>query len=296
MTNRPQHATCKVALLRHAPYVSWIWCNGEFLEGPLAVSPADRGLTHGLGVFETLLALDGQPVALDLHLARMRGGAERLGLDAGKLGDGEIAAAMAGLLERVGLATGRARIRLAMSAGAGDLRRLEAGSDSLLWMTVAACPPPPESLALVTADFPRNERSPLSGIKCASYAENLIALDQARRAGADEALFFNTRGELCEAATANVFLVRDGNVLTPPLSSGCLPGTMRARVMARIAVKEQPLTAADLAAAQEVFVTSATRGVVPVVKWDGRVLQAGPVAAEVAQLCKLRWGAADLTR
>jgi branched-subunit amino acid aminotransferase/4-amino-4-deoxychorismate lyase len=149
---------------------------------------------------------------------------------------------------------------------------------------------------LVTADFPRNERSPLSGIKCASYAENLIALDQARRAGADEALFFNTRGELCEAATANVFLVRDGNVLTPPLSSGCLPGTMRARVMARIAVKEQPLTAADLAAAEEVFVTSATRGVVPVVKWDGRVLQAGPVAAEVAQLCKLRWGAADLTR
>ena len=117
------------------------------------------------------------------------------------------------------------------------------------------------------------------GIKCASYAENLVALDQARRAGADEALFYNTRGELCEAATANVFLVRDGEVLTPPLSSGCLPGTMRARVMARIPVKEQPLTAADVAAAEELFVTSATRGVVPVVKLDGRVLPAGPVAA-----------------
>jgi len=226
-----------------------------------------------------LLALDGEPVALDLHLARMRDGAERLGLAAGKLGGGEIAAAMIGLLERSGLATGRARVRLALSAGAGDLRRLEAGCDAVLWMTATACPPAPESVTLVTADFPRNERSPLSGIKCASYAENLIALDQARRAGADEAVFFNTRGELCEAATANVFLVRDGEVLTPPLSSGCLPGTMRARVMERIAVEERPLTAADLAAAEEVFVTSATRGVVPVVGWDGRVLPAGRLAA-----------------
>ena len=276
--------------------MSWIWCNGEFLEGPLAISPADRGLTHGLGVFETLLALEGQPVALDLHLARMKEGSERLGLDGGKIGEEGIGAAMTGLLDRAGLSKGRARVRLALSAGAGDLRCLKPGSDGLLWITVAACPPPPESVTLVTAGFPRNERSPLSGIKCASYAENLVALDQARRAGADEALFFNTRGELCEAATANVFLVRDGQVLTPPLSSGCLPGTMRARVMARIAVEEQPLTAADLAAAEEVFVTSATRGVVPVVKWDGRVLQAGPVAAEVAQLCKLRWGAADPTR
>jgi branched-subunit amino acid aminotransferase/4-amino-4-deoxychorismate lyase len=274
--------------------MSWIWCNGSYYEGPLAVSPSDRGLTHGLGVFETLLALEGQPVALDLHLARMRDGAERLGLDGGKLGEAEISTAMSGLLERAGLAKGRGRVRLALSAGAGDLRRLEGGSDALLWMTVAVCPPPPESMALVTAGFPRNERSPLSGIKCASYAENLIALDEARRAGADEALFYNTRGELCEAATANVFLVCAGEVLTPPLSSGCLPGTMRARVMARIAVKELPLTAADLPAAEEIFVTSATRGVVPVVRVDGRVLPAGRVAAKVAQLCKLRWGAADL--
>ena len=278
-SGRPQHATCKVARLRHAPRVSWIWCNGSYLEGPLAVSPVDRGLTHGLGVFETLLALDGQPLALDLHLARMRAGTDRLGLDVGRMTEAEISSAIVGLLERTGLATGRARVRLALSAGAGDLRRLEAGSDALLWMTAMTCPPPPGSVALVTADFPRNERSPLSGIKCASYAENLIALDQARRAGADEVLFYNTRGELCEAATANVFLVRDGEVLTPPLSSGCLPGTMRARVMARIAVEERPLTAADLAAAEEVFVTSATRGVVPVVRVDGRVLPVGRVAA-----------------
>ncbi|TAE77466.1 MAG: 4-amino-4-deoxychorismate lyase [Verrucomicrobia bacterium] len=270
--------------------VSWTWCNGEFLEGPLAVSPADRGLTHGYGLFETLLALDGMPVALDLHLARMRAGAVRLGLDVGQLGEREICASMCGLLERSGFHRGRARVRLAVSAGVGDLRDLAGGSGSLMWMTVGACPPPPESLVLITASFPRNERSPLAGLKSASYVENLIALDEARRAGADEVVFFNTRGELCEAATANLFLVRDGRIFTPPLSSGCLPGTMRARVMARMPVIEQLLTAADLAAADEVFVTSATRGVVPVVKLDGRELP----MREVAQLCKLCWGGADL--
>ena len=270
--------------------VSWTWCNGEFLEGPLAVSPADRGLTHGYGLFETLLALDGMPVVLDLHLARMRAGAVRLGLDVCQLGEREICASMCGLLERSGFDRGRARVRLAVSAGVGDLRDLAGGSGSLMWMTVGACPPPPESLVLITASFPRNERSPLAGLKSASYVENLIALDEARRAGADEVVFFNTRGELCEAATANLFLVRDGRIFTPPLSSGCLPGTMRARVMARMPVIEQLLTAADLATADEVFVTSATRGVVPVVKLDGRELP----MREVAQLCKLCWGGADL--
>ena len=100
----------------------------------------------------------------------------------------------------------------------------------------------------------------------------------AEEAGADEALFFNARGELCEAATANVFVVKDGMLLTPPLVSGCLPGTMRERVMCRHPVREDVLTAADVEAADEVFLTSATRGVVPVAAIDGRDATAGPVA------------------
>jgi branched-chain amino acid aminotransferase len=254
--------------------VSWIWCNGEFIDGPLAVSPADRGLTNGLGLFETILALDGKPVALDLHLARMRAGAERLGWN---FDDEDFEHEIPKLLARKGLEEGRVRVRIAMTAGTGDLRDLARGSDALLWITAAACPPPPASIALVTAAFPRNERSPLAGMKCASYAENLIALDQARRAGADEPLFYNTRGELCETATANVFLVKDDVIFTPPLTSGCLPGTMRQRVIARAAVTETTLTDADVLSADEMFVTSATRGVVPVNQIDGRKISTGPV-------------------
>ncbi|QJE94877.1 aminotransferase class IV [Luteolibacter luteus] len=253
--------------------MSWIWCNGEYLDGPLTVSPRDRGFTHGLGIFETLLAVNGRPAVLEMHLERMRAGAERFGWSGQDLGTVRIAEAISGLLKRQALDQGRARVRIALSAGEGDLSDLKQGWNSLVWITASAAPEPPQSVMLATAAFPRNEASPLAGIKCASYAENLVALDEARRKGVDEMLFYNTKAELCEGTTSNVFLVMQGKVYTPPLSSGCLPGTMRALVIAKcrelgIEVAEEVLTAAHVGAADEVFITSATRGVVVVRQID----------------------------
>lgn len=255
--------------------MSAVWCNGEFLEGPLAIAPGDRGLTHGLGVFETMLAVDGEVRALDLHLARMMHGATVLGLDVARVNEESLVPAVAELLQRCGLETGRARLRISLSAGSGDLRMLAPGEDALIWISSSRAADPPESVTLVTASFPRNEASPLAGIKAFSYAENLLALDEARRAGADEALLYNTRGELCEATTSNIFVVRGEKVLTPPLSSGCLPGTMRRRVLdfclrSGIEAEEVTLTKGDLAEAGQVFITSAIRGAVPVSAIDGR--------------------------
>lgn len=255
-----------------------VWCNGEFREGPLAIAPGDRGLTHGLGVFETLLAVDGEVRALELHLERMRHGAGVLGLDAAWVDEEGLGPAIVGLLERCGLGVGRARVRISLSAGSGELRALAPGADALLWISASRVADPPESMKLVTASFPRNEASPLAGIKAFAYAENLLALDEARRAGADEALFYNTRGELCEATTSNVFLFNGEKVLTPPLSSSCLPGTMRRRVLefcrsSGIPVEEVTLTEVDLAQASHAFITSAIRGVVPVAEIDGRLLE-----------------------
>lgn len=259
----------------HISGVNCVWCNGEFVEGPLAVSASDRGLTHGLGIFETLLARDGRPVVLEMHLERMRNGAERLGWRTEGLHSTLIEEAIRGLLEKRDLKHGRARVRIALSAGEGSLQELARGENSLLWIVASRAPEAPEAVAMITASFPRNEASPLAGIKCASYAENLVALDHARRNGAEEALFYNTKGELCEGTTSNLFLVKNGEVFTPPLSSGCLPGTTRARVIAKcrelgITVVEAPLSVRDLEQASEVFSTSATRGVVPVRRIDRR--------------------------
>lgn len=259
--------------------MSWIWCNGEFRRDTLEVAATDRGLAHGLGAFETLLALEGRPVAWERHLVRLREGAGQLGIALRDSAGWQEAAIE--LLARCDLAAGRARLRLALTAGSGDLRRLETGGDARVWLTAGPCPPPPVSLTLATAPFPRNERSPLAGIKCASYAENLLALDHARRHGADEALFLNTRGEICEAATANLFIEIDGKLVTPPLDSGCLPGTARARVLEwagglGIACEERTLPAAALTGAVGLFLTSATRGVVPVTALDGVPVPLGP--------------------
>ena len=261
--------------------MSWIWCDGDYLDGPLAISPVDRGLCHGLGLFETLLAVDGRPRALELHLARMRDGARRLRWDESWMSEETVGGAIRGLLERRQLDAGRARVRVAVSAGSGDLRSLEQGADARRWITADVAPPPPESMTLVTAPFPRDSASPLAGLKCASYALSLLALDHARRAGADEALMLDHRGRLCEAATANVFVVEGGRVLTPPLTAGCLPGTMRARVLAKcrelgMEAAEVDLTADQALAAGEMFLTSATRGVVPVAALDGCLLERRP--------------------
>jgi branched-chain amino acid aminotransferase len=111
-----------------------------------------------------------------------------------------------------------------------------------------------------------------------------MALAEAREAGADEALLLNARGELCEATTANVFLVRDGIATTPPLDSGCLAGITRQHVLA-LGATERTLSVDDLARAEEAFLTSSTREVQPLVAVDGRPVgtgQPGPVTRRLA--------------
>jgi branched-subunit amino acid aminotransferase/4-amino-4-deoxychorismate lyase len=195
------------------------------------------------------------------------------------------------LLAGNGLTIGRARIRLAITAGSGSLADLSLGDDRIIWMTAHSCEVPPESLAVGISPWLRNGHSPLAGLKCASYAGNLIALDHARKHGFDETLFFNTSGELCEAATANVFLVKNGDLFTPPLESGCLPGITREVVielaaMLGISCNLCAITPVELQAADECFLTSSTRGVVAVSRLDQRAMGPGPVTERLAR----SWG------
>ena len=255
-----------------------LWCNGQWLAaGAFPAAPLDRGAILGLALFETLLAIDGAVVFCERHLARLAAGCERFGWVAPQQQFAELPRAMTRLLEIAGHGAGRARIRLTVTAGTGALADLASGADRLVWMAASPLADALATLAVNVATWPRNERGALSGLKCASYAENLVALDQARRAGFDETLFFNTSGALCEAATANVFLVRNGFLTTPPLASGCLAGITRGVVLelaARegIACEEVALGQADLDRADEVIVTSATRGPVPVSRVGQRPL------------------------
>jgi len=258
--------------------MSSFWCNGEWLAArEFPAAPLDRGSLLGLGLFETLLGMDGRVVFCERHLARLAAGCAQWGWPPPQQQFADLPAVMAQLLQRAGLASGPARLRLTVTAGTGALADLASGADRLVWLSAAPLAEAPASLALDIAPWPRNEHGALVGLKCAAYAENLLALDRARRGGFDESLFFNTAGELCEAATSNVFIVRNGAVATPPLASGCLAGITRG-VLLELAARdgmdcaEVALRRAELNLADEVFVTSATRGPVAVARVGERWL------------------------
>lgn len=257
-----------------------LWCNGQWLD-PLdfAASPADRGLTVGLGLFETILAIDGLPVFADRHLDRLRASCERLGWS---VEFPVFPETMIELIRLNELTSGRSRIRLAISAGSGVTHDLSLGSDHLAWMTAVSVADPPAATTVNLCPWSRNERSPLAGLKCSSYAENLFALEHAYRLGFQETVFFNTAGHLCEAATANLFLVKNGILQTPSLESGCLPGITRAGVIELakqlgVSCEQRNLRERELHAADEWFLTSSIRGVMAISRLEDRDLAQGPV-------------------
>ncbi|MGL4401974.1 MAG: aminotransferase class IV [Luteolibacter sp.] len=264
-----------------------LWCNGHWLDSQdFPASPTDRGFLHGLGLFETMLAVDGRLIFADRHLARLRAGHDKLGWPVEFPAFQEIAAE---LLVANGLDTVRARVRLTVTGGSGPIHDLTPGSDRLVWMSAIPALVPPDSLSACISPWPRNEYSPLVGLKCASYSENLIALDHARRAGFDETIFLNTAGHLCEAATANLFLVKNGTLFTPPLGSGCLPGITRELVIelageTGIPCEVGDLDASQLQAAEEIFLTSSTIGVLPVSRLGHRAIPSGPVTRRLREV------------
>jgi branched-chain amino acid aminotransferase len=153
-------------------------------------------------------------------------------------------------------------------------------------MTPAA--PWPATTTLVTVPWTRNERSAIAGLKTTSYAENAVALACAKRHGASEAVLADTLGRLSECTGSNVFVVVDGEVLTPSLDTGCLAGVTRELVLhwgrGVVAMRETHLPYDVLRSADEVFITSSTRDVHPVVRIDDRELAAGPVTARLADV------------
>ena len=240
-----------------------VWRDGRLAgEEETRISPFERGYLVGEGVFDSLTAIGGRPFAWSRHWKRLAEGAERLGLTLPA--EDVVRAAAEAVLGANGLED--ARLRITLTAGEGAPGDPHASSQShCLVSAVALRALPAGPVRAVTAPWPRNERGALAGIKATSYAENLPAIRHARSLGADEGIFLNTRGHLCEGASTNLFLVKDGRAMTPPLHSGCLPGTVRALLLevvgkrCGIDVTEADLLPSDLPDAEEAFLTNASR-------------------------------------
>jgi branched-chain amino acid aminotransferase len=164
------------------------------------------------------------------------------------------------------------RLRITYTGGPGPLgsERGDSGTTLVLAVSGGGSWEPTTKVSFVP--WIRNERSPVAGLKTTSYAENVVALAYARERGASEAIFANSRGELCEGTGSNIFVVVDGQLLTPPSSSGCLAGVTRDLVIEWSGAKEIDLPVEVLGEASEAFLTSSTRDVQPIHAIDGRPL------------------------
>jgi branched-chain amino acid aminotransferase len=256
---------------------SMVWVNGMLMSADeVRVSPFDLGVTVGGGVFETLMAYEGRVFAWDRHYERMVEGASILGIDPSLLLS---ESAMREVMEELvrfhllkgTLGWGRARVRVSLSGGVNPL---SGGSEPGQVIVTAVPSPEPASLAtLQVVDFPCRAGKEWSRVKSASFAENVMAWREGMRMGADEAIRLNYRGELCECAMANLFLIKEGRVETPSLESGCLAGVTR-QIVGEICGElglvfvETTLTEDDLRRADGLFITSAVREVQPAVLLD----------------------------
>lgn len=268
-----------------------VWLDGRVGPAEAAfVSVNDHGLTVGDGVFETCKIVDGVPFALTRHLHRLARSAAVLRLPCPP--PGKIRDAVADLLAASGpLALGR--LRITVTGGPGPLGSDRGPGAPTLVLAAAPAAPWPDRIGAVTVPWARNERSAVTGAKTTSYAENVVALQAAHDRGAHEALLANTRGLLCEGTGSNVVVERDGVLVTPPLSSGCLAGITRElflewAVAEGLPVAEDDVTLDDLAAAPEVLLTSSTRDVQHVGELDGRPVPGTALGKAAHELFALR--------
>ena len=254
--------------------MSEVWIAGRLVPTGAAVVPYDdHGITVGDGVFETVKLADGTPFHLTRHLDRLRASAASMSIP--WPGDDELRLAVGAVAAGHDGAEG-AFLRITLTAGRGPLGTPRGELSPTLIVAIRPGRVRVEPTDVVVVPWPRNEHGALAGVKSTSYGENVVALVAAARRGADEALFANTAGNLCEGTGSNVFVGFGDRLLTPPLSSGCLAGVTRALLLEAGVGTEDDIPIGQLGSAGEVFLASTGREVQPVRRIDGVELPGCP--------------------
>lgn len=249
-----------------------VWVNGTISEPDSAhVSVFDHGLTVGDGVFETCKVVNGQPFALTRHLHRLARSATGLALP-----EPDESVVRGAITELLIAEPEAGRLRITYTGGPGPLGSERGTSGITLVLAVSPGGSWDATTKVSVVPWTRNEQSAVAGFKTTSYAENVVALAYARQRGASEAILANTRGELCEGTGSNIFVVVDGELFTPPTSSGCLAGVTRDLVVEWCGAREATLPLDALSRATEAFLTSSTRDVQPIHAIDERSMPQAP--------------------
>ncbi|CAN5724001.1 aminotransferase class IV [soil metagenome] len=254
--------------------MSYLWLNDSLVTADEArISTADRGFTLGDGIFETMRVTNGTVFRLPDHLHRLRRSATLIGMQCPEL----LEHAIAETLSANELAEGALRLTLTRGESPRGLR-IPASRRPTLVIGVHTHTRDErqgqDGVSALIATGRLNEHAASTGIKQLGYLDAVLAQREASAAGMEEALLLDTAGHLAEAAASNLFLVRNGELLTPPLECGVLPGITRATVLEiasrlGLPIRSEPLLPADLKQAEEAFLTNSLRGLTPLVRVDG---------------------------
>ena len=264
-----------------------VFHNGHLLPvEEVRLSPGQAGLLSGWGLFTTIRVIEGVPFAFERHWQRLARDAERTHCPF-PFEEETVRAQLGQVLASNNVREGCARI-YAIYNQFGLWRSDEGFPQADLLMYSSGLPAHRDHARLGLREHGRHAASPLAGVKVTSWLNNLWNLHEAQQAGFDEVVLLNERGEVSECTAANIFCARGGRVATPPLSSGCLAGITRSILLEigpklGIPVEERTLFPEDFYAAEEVFISSTNRNVIPATEIAGRAVGSAktPVMAEL---------------
>lgn len=262
--------------------------NGEITDERHAViSVFDHGFLYGEGVYETLRTYRQQPFLLERHLKRLRRSASLMALNV-PLSDLDFTVRIAQTVKQAAASVEREwYVRVLLTRGVGDLSYDPAATPvPSIVIIVKALAVLPETAyengvrAMISSVVRNHPDSVNPSIKANNLMNNALAMQEAVRVGAFEAIMRNHRGEIAECSTANLFIVKDGVALTPAVSAGLLPGITRELIFEigsslDLAVREATLVDADLFGSDEMFLTSTTREILPIVTVDNQTIGPG---------------------
>jgi len=250
-------------------------------------SPGQAGLTCGWGLFTTVRIARGEAFAYERHWRRLEKDSAITRLPVTHTG-AKVRVHLQEVIRANKVQEGCARIYLVWNT-VGGWKSDERMPEVDLVITTADLPHYPETVRLSVREHGRHASSPLAGVKTISWLNSVWAAAEAQRAGFDEVVLLNERGEVSECTAANIFALKGDKVLTPPLSSGCLEGVTRGVLMeiasdAGTMVVEQTLRLEDLYSSDEVFITSTNRNVIGVKEIDGHTITHGGLGPTTKRL------------
>lgn len=246
--------------------------NGEIIPSSRAnLNAVSTAALYGRGVFTTVAITDGDAFLWEKHWVRLSENADRAGVDITGYSKDTVKESLDKLIASNAFRNGRARVTV-FDTARGKHWGGEGEVNTALMVTTADQRPLPDMISLTVSPYPVNSASPLAGVKSCNYLENILAKNEASSRGFGEAVRLNERGEIASACMANVFWIKDGELFTPRLDTGCLAGTTREFVLENLECSEANVGINDLLNADAVFLTSSGAGVRRVSQMDERKL------------------------